>query len=339
MIQDSTAWMLEGLTPRLKRLGNLEAQARSQADSRRKKDQQLQAQQLRLQLLREGADPLAVACYLQVTGLASEREWRAAVHQWMIEFPRLGGQGEEALERALSTPLDERALAVLAPGAAAIQLAFALNQPYVSGGRHPLGGLHVSLNRDPVLGVPLIQPTQLVGALRSCLLQLGLEREAPAAVRLFGRTQGDEEEAQRGRLQAFPIFFFQRALEVREPHSRASGIAATALFVECVPPGTRGELRLLYRGASDAQLVSERVWRSQVAEDLQLLCSGAAWLLRYHGLGRWTSAGFGTASLLEGSLLLRPGPSASAVVARTFAGFDGFEASSREVIALLEGGV
>lgn len=106
----------------------------------------------------------------------------------------------------------------------------------------------------------------------------------------------------------FPTFFDQVALEVINPHDRETGVGARGpILMECVPPGAKGELFLLYVpfGPFDQ---SEDQTRAEVAQDVTVLAQGIQAMLTTYGFGAKTSSGFGVAEdqlPRQGKLVIR----------------------------------
>ncbi len=112
-----------------------------------------------------------------------------------------------------------------------------------------------------------------------------------------------EIEGFQGRFRFFPTFFDKVKLEVINPHDRKTGVGARGpILMECVPPGTEGELFLLYVPLGVAEQ-DEASLRAEVAADLAAVAEGVRAMLTKYGFGAKTSSGFGVA----GEKLLKKG--------------------------------
>jgi len=98
----------------------------------------------------------------------------------------------------------------------------------------------------------------------------------------------------RGRLVFLPTFFNRLGIEVLNPQDRATGAGKGPIWLETVPPGTKGELRIL-RVPFDliALQKDEKVCDEEEKLDKAVMLFGIARLLGHYGIGAKTSTSFG----------------------------------------------
>lgn len=183
---------------------------------------------------------------------------------------------------------------------------FQLQKPYLSKDERDFYLLDNPLRREKVFQVPMVASTSWKGALRAALWQLGYKEDHEPAIRLLGNAR-DSDEHCAGRLNFYPTFFDQIALEAINPHSRKTGVGKRRpILMECVPGGI-GTLLLLYVPFGLTEQ-SDTHKHAQVAQDLEVLAQGVQAMLTTYGFGAKTSSGFGTASDLlagQGTLVVR----------------------------------
>ena len=98
----------------------------------------------------------------------------------------------------------------------------------------------------------------------------------------------------RGRLVFLPTFFNRLGIEVLNPQDRATGAGKGPIWLETVPPGTTGELRIL-RVPFDliALQKDEKICDKEEKHDKAVMLFGVARLLGHYGIGAKTSTSFG----------------------------------------------
>ena len=97
-----------------------------------------------------------------------------------------------------------------------------------------------------------------------------------------------------GRLRFYPTFFTRIGLEVINPHDRVRNTGINPIYLESVPTGTEGSFTLLY---VPVDLVGryEARFRTNVAEDLEMVAVGLQDMFTLFGFGAKTSSGCGVA--------------------------------------------
>lgn len=111
-----------------------------------------------------------------------------------------------------------------------------------------------------------------------------------------------------GRLQFYPTFFKETALEIINPHDCKTGTSMRGpILLECVPENAEGIFSIVYVPFGPFGMY-KKIHKEAVAQDLIFLAKGIRAMLTVYGFGAKTSSGFGKAKERlagEGRLLLK----------------------------------
>jgi CRISPR-associated protein Cmr2 len=196
----------------------------------------------------------------------------------------------------------------------ALCIPFRLRKPYLSRDECDFYLLDNPVRKDKIFQVPMVASTSWKGVLRGVLCAQidewwnGLDEQSRAAwkyrrelvpkrrllTRLFGNERGADKRFFAGRLHFYSTFFDrdQIAIEVINPHDRATGIGKQPILMESVRAQAQGDLVIVYVpfGPIDQ---SEEKRRAEVAQDILALCQGIQAMLAVFGFGAKTSSSFG----------------------------------------------
>jgi len=133
----------------------------------------------------------------------------------------------------------------------------------------------------------------------------------------------DEENtiSHRGCLHFYPTYFDQVGLEVISPHDRKKGVVGLRgpIYVECVPPGSKGEFALLYVPRTRADDNSTGSSKGAL-DDLAVVARGIYLMMTRYGFGAKTSIGYGVTEsrLAQGKLTAMAGDKLCSTEIKTF---------------------
>lgn len=195
-------------------------------------------------------------------------------------------------------------LSILPAYSFAIQLTFALAQPYISRDEQNFYIIDNPVRKDKLFGLPYVASTSWKGSLRSACWHIKYKEDsdedkkekAMIMLHLFGNEKDIEEDAKfhAGRLQFFPTFFTMKSLEVINPQDREHRAGTDPIAFESVPEGSEGIFTLLYV-PFDRVGTDEKETHDQVTLDLKLAAQGIKEMFRTYGFGAKASSGFGLA--------------------------------------------
>jgi hypothetical protein len=149
------------------------------------------------------------------------------------------------------------------------------------------------LRREWVFGAPYLSAAGVKGLLRWAWQMCWSDEKMDMETKLFGPRQGnlDEENARRGRLYTYPLFWKGAVgLDVINPHDRSTGTGINPIKYEIVKPGGTTSLFLLSVNRTEDM---------QTGLDAVAALEDPLTLLLYHsGLSAKRSAGWGSVDVL-----------------------------------------
>lgn len=309
MLYDQVADFVARTHSRFEELANKEQAAKDPAATRdQRRTGERQAEELSKNLI---ADHPGWAVHHRAASGGEANRLRGAWQQAVLDAPSrpmmdLDNWGLEPwFQRTFNhASLDAGALAMLPFGSFAIEFAFRLKTPCLSGDDDDLYPIDNPVLRDHVFRLPMVAASSWKGSLRSAVREMIAEQagarrqptEADCEV-LFGppRDAGEETERREGRLRLFPTFFDQVGLEVINPHDRQKKIGARGpIAIESAPRGSTGIFRLLYVPFDQIGQPIRTIW-ADGRWCAKLLCQTIHHVFTVSGVGAKTSSGYGIA--------------------------------------------
>jgi len=179
----------------------------------------------------------------------------------------------------------------------AIAFRFELEKPYISRDEEQVYLIDNPVAKDRFFGMPMVKESAWKGNLRQAMREsLGIFEEGRETVedgeiisRLFGPMR-EEEELYQGCLRFYPTFFERLALEVINPHDRATRAGKQPILFEAAPNGVLGDFYLLY---TPLDLDEEGLERGKI--DLKEVVKGINAMFTKYGFSAKKLDGYGFA--------------------------------------------
>ena len=201
---------------------------------------------------------------------------------------------ETEIERLKSTGLYLPSVDIskLPPFSFFLQFTFTLATPYLSKDDEEFYICDNPVRKDKVFKVPMVSGSTWKGNMRWTAGLLGGTDYKEEIKNLFGNDRKEDKDFRRGRLNFYPTFFDQISLEVINPHDRKTKAGTLPIYIESVPEDAKGTFSLLYV-PFDLMGRPEDVVRTEVAEDMTLVCNSLRKMMLTYGFSAKKSSEFG----------------------------------------------